>query len=104
MSCDNKIHVGNIGTAFRVTIRNEDNEAENISAATTKELIFLKPDGDTETKSAAFTTDGTDGQIEYVAVSGFLDIPGLWQYQAHVIYSGGEYYSSIVEFEVEENL
>jgi hypothetical protein len=82
-------NLGDIGTIFRKTIKDQDGVVVNISTATTKELIFTKPDGTQLTKTAVYTTDGTDGKIQYVAVAGDLDLEGKWGYHGHVIIPGG---------------
>jgi hypothetical protein len=56
--------LGDIGTTIRVTIQ-EGGSAVDVSGATTKQIYLRKPNtGDTYTKTAIFTTDGTNGQIE----------------------------------------
>ena len=98
-----EIHVGDIGTVFEVTIQ-DDGVAVNISSATTKEIIFRKPDKTLLTKAANFSTDGTDGKIRSTTVSGDLNAAGVWSIQAHVILPGGDWKSSISEFSVIPNL
>ena len=98
------IRVGDIGTAFRLTIVDEVEDVVNISAATTLEIRFNKPDGTSVDQAAAFRTDGTDGVIEYVTVSGDLDMPGKWQIQAYIVTPVGEWRSEVEVFWVKENL
>ena len=104
----NKIHLGDIGVVFRVTINDIDQNgvefAVDLSAATTQEFIFEKPDESQFTVTTSFTTDGTDGQIQYISVADDLDDVGNWCLQAHIIIPAGEFRSSIVRFPVEENL
>tara|TARA_R110000796_G_scaffold252337_1_gene386141 strand:- start:1426 stop:1755 length:330 start_codon:yes stop_codon:yes gene_type:complete len=102
-------HVNDIGTVFRVTVYDTTatggSEVANISAATTRSLIFGRPDGTTFTKSAVFTTNGTDGKIEYATVDGDLGKAGTWSIQAYVaLSSGGTWHSSVGNFRVFENL
>ena len=101
-------HVSDIGTVFRVTVYDIDSggttSALNISAASTKQLIFGKPDGTTLTKTATFTTDGSNGQIEYSTVSGDLSKAGTWSLQAYIVTSGGEWRTDVGTFKVYENL
>lgn len=104
MSCDNKIHLNDAGTAFNVTVVDQDGAVMDLSLATTKEYIFLKPDRTTDDKDAIFITDGTDGQLQYTVEPNFLSQVGTWSYQVHIVLSGGEYHTSIVDFEVEDNL
>jgi len=98
----NEIHVGDIGTILRVTIT--DTAAVDVSGATTKTIFLLKPSGTKLSKAAIFTTDGTDGKIQYTTVSGDLDEPVWWKIQAYVKLPGGEWYSDWQSFEVHDNL
>lgn len=98
------IRVGDIGTVFRPTIVDELDNAVNISAATLMEIRFEKPDGSIMDKIASFETDGVDGVIQYVAVSGDLDMAGKWKLQAYIVTPVGEWRSEIEFFEVSDNL
>jgi hypothetical protein len=77
-----------VGVAIKGTIV-EDDVAVNVSTVTTKQLVFTKPDGTQVTKTAAFLTDGSNGIIQYVTVSGFLDQAGTWSVQGYVVFPGG---------------
>ena len=100
----NEIHVGDIGTSFQVTLYDSTNIVD-ISGATTKTLYFLKPDGTTKlTKTASFLTDGTDGILEYLTISGDLDVSGTWKIQAKVVLPSGEWSSDIGKFKVYDNI
>jgi len=98
------IRIGDIGTVFRLTIVDELEVPVNISAATTTDIRFQKPDDTSVDKSAAFTTDGTDGLIQYVSILDDLDMSGKWRIQAHIITPVGEWRSEIEVFNVLENL
>lgn len=78
-----EVHVGDEGTIFRSTLQ-EDGAAVNVSTATLKRISFKKPDGSIVQKVAVFTTDGSDGQIEYVAITGDLDLVGVWTMWGYV--------------------
>lgn len=98
------IHVGDIGTIFRLTVT-DSNVAVSLVGATVKIIVFKKPDGTIASKTAAFTTDGTDGKIEWAStVSGDLDQPGLWQAQALVTLPAGTWRADSVSFTVFGNL
>lgn len=97
-----EIHVDDVGTTFICTIE-EDGVVIDLSAATEKK-IYMKSPSETKTFDAEFTTDGTDGKIQYVAVSGDLDEAGEWQIQASANLSGAVFHSSIEKFEVYNNL
>lgn len=98
-----EIHVGDVGTVFEVTIQ-DDGVAVNISTATTKEIIFRKPDKTKVTKAANFSSNGTDGKIRYTTVANDLDQAGLWSLQAHIVLPSGDWKSSTSEFSVASNL
>ena len=98
------IRVGDIGTVFRLTIVDEVEDPVNISAATTTDIKFQKPDKTSVVQTASFTTDGVDGDIQYVTVLDDLDISGKWKIQAHIITPVGEWRSEIETFWVQENL
>lgn len=98
-----EIHKNDIGTEFRCTMK-DGSSIVDVSTASTKQLIFVKPSGEKLTKTATFYTDGTDGIISYVTVSGDLNECGLWAIQGFVIIGTGEYHSDIRNFKVERNL
>lgn len=53
----------------------------DISAATTKTLVFVNPMGIAVEKTASFTTSGTDGLIQYQVEAGLFVGPiGEWSY------------------------
>ena len=105
--CPDEVHLGDIGTVFRATINDCSNGTQtplDVSSATTLELFFKKPSGTVVTQTAVLTTDGTDGQIEYVTISGDLDEVGNWMLQARVVMAGGDWRSDIGQFRVYANL
>lgn len=99
-----EIHKNDKGTAFRVTIKDETGTAVDLSGGSAKYIIFEKPDRTIVSKDASFYTDGTDGVIQYVTESGFLDQPALWRLQGYVVESGGYWKTDIYEFRVHKNL
>lgn len=98
-----EIHVGDIGTTFEVTLK-QSAAVVDLSSATVKQIYFMKPDGSTLTKTASFTTDGTDGKIYYNTTTGDLDTAGDWQLQAVVTFGASVWHSSIAAFAVFPNL
>ena len=109
MSCKDEVHLDDIGTIFRATINDCDEitgiqSILDISSATTKELIFKSPLGIVKTKTASFTTDGTDGKIEWTTVAADLDVIGEWKLQAYIVLPSGSWRSDIGCFTVYENL
>ena len=101
-------HVNDIGTIFRVTVYDATSTGgstvADISTASTKQIVFSRPDGTTLTKTAVFTTDGEDGDIEYVSVDGDLNMAGTWHLQAYVVTPAGNWRTDVGHFRVYDNL
>ena len=101
-------HVNDIGTIFRVTVYDTTSAGgttvADISGATTKKFTFKSPDGTTFEKTAVFTSDGTDGNIQYLSVDGDLNVAGTWNLQAYVATGAGTWSTSVGTFKVHENL
>ena len=98
-----KVHVGDIGTTFRVQFRDEDGDVIDVSSASTMEIRLEKPNnGTVTTKTGVHTTDGTDGQIEYVSVSGDIDVgeDGLWSYMGKAVVGTATWHSDTFTFRV----
>jgi hypothetical protein len=100
---DEYIQKNPIGLVIRLTVR-EKGQVSDISSATTKEMIFQRPDGTALTTSASFVTDGTDGKIYYKTVSGDLDQAGIWYVQSYIAMPDFTGDTSIVSFVVNDNL
>jgi hypothetical protein len=98
------VHNGDIGTVFRLTITDTAGTAIDVSTATTKYIYFQDPSGVRMQKTAAFTTDGTDGKIQYTSVSGDIDSVGTWQIQGHVETSLGKFWTEKDSFKVYSTL
>jgi hypothetical protein len=97
------IHVNDVGTVFEATVEDENGTVLAIGLATTKEMVFQRPDGTTVTKTAALSTDGSDGKMRYIAVSGDLNMAGAWKVQGHVVLNG-DWRTDTHHFRVYENL
>ena len=103
MTCH--IRVGDIGTVFIVTVIDCDTGLPiDVSAATTKTIKLLLPDLSVLEKAASFTTDGTNGKIQYTIASGDLSQSGRWKIQGYVVDSGYTNHSAVEEFNVLANL
>ena len=98
-----EIHLYDIGTVFEVTLQEDDVDLD-ISAATLATIIFVKPDGEVVAQEAEFTTDGTDGKIQYTTIADDLDQTGKWRIQARVALPTGTWSSSRSSFKVYPNL
>ena len=98
------IQAGDIGTEFLVTVQ-DGGVVLNISTFTTREILFRKPGGTLVTKTAAFKTDGTDGQITYTSsASTDFETTGTWKIQGHISKSGSTFRTVQSEFEVLKNI
>lgn len=103
MACE--IHVDDLGTEFRVTIVNCDNAAIDISQASVRDIIIVKPSGTKMTKNLVpFFTDGTDGILNYTIIAGDLDEIGPHRIQGKITLAGGSWYSSTDNFDTVPNL
>lgn len=83
-----EFHVGDYGTALRLTVT-ESGSAVDISSATTLEVKLKSPDGRVLVKTGALTGTGSDGQFQYTVQSGDLDFPGTWRWQGYLSGVGG---------------
>jgi len=102
MSCS--IQKNNVGTVFRMTFKDCDGVVIDISSASTKNMIFASPSGVSSTKAGAFTTDGSNGQLDYTSEADFLNEAGTWSVQGHVIIGAQNFKSDISTFTVIDNL
>ena len=100
----NEIHKNDIGTVFKVTIK-DGSSSVDISTSTTKQLIFKKPSGQKLEANASYYTDGSDGIITYTTVDGDLNEEGMWKIQGKIILSGGNTFNTdLTSFKVHRNL
>jgi hypothetical protein len=98
-----EIHEGDIGTKLLVTVT-DDGVVVDISVATTLQIFIKKPDGTLLSRTGVLETDGTDGQMYYITVSGDTDVAGSYKIQGRVVLPGGSYYTSTGTFKVHCNL
>ncbi len=99
-----EIHLNDVGTQFLITLVDANENPMDISAATSKFIIFKKPSGALITKSGSFYTDGTDGKIYYISILNDLDEIGAWKIQAHVITLTSDWHTNFSTFKVHRNL
>lgn len=99
-----EVHVADVGTAFRVTVKDEDGEIVDLSSASVMQLWFRKPDGTVAVQTAFLLNDGTDGIMEYVTVEGDLDLPGKWRVQGYVEVGPSKIHSDIHRFKLWANV
>lgn len=100
------IHVGDVGTSFRLTLMESNTQALDVSEAETVTFVFASASGRVFDTVASMVTDGTDGKCIYTSVAGDLDAAGKkWKLQAVVSYSNGNvWHSDVVIFAVLSNL
>src|SRR5215475_12578876 len=81
------IQQGAINASIIVTYINPNTGGVmDLSNASTKNLIFKRPNGQQFTKPAQFVTNGTDGKLKYVTTTADDTTPaGAWRIQADVI-------------------
>ena len=103
MAVVSEIHVGDIGTIFRITIK-DGTSIVDVSSVDSKIIYLQKPDGNTLIKNATLYTDGTDGIIQYVTESGDLDQAGTWQIQAKIDFGTDVFSTNIDKFKVYRNI
>lgn len=94
------VHNGDIGTIFRLTITDTAGTAIDVSTASVKYIYFQDPSGNKVKKTATFTTDGTDGIIQYTTIAGDIDEEGVWQVQGYVETSLGKFFTEKAAFRV----
>lgn len=103
-TCSNQeIHIGDIGTAFEVTLE-DCGSIVDVSTQTGIEYRFADPQGNIETRVGALLTDGTDGKVVYNLVSGDIDEAGIWKLQVKVTLPTGVWSTNIEKFRVYSNL
>ncbi len=100
-----EIHVGDVGTAFRLRVRDEDDRIVDLNETVLRTILFRRPVSlDVVEKVGVFTNDGTDGLLQYVTESGFLSEPGHWKYQGYLVTPSGAWYTDIQKERVFPNL
>ena len=102
-----RIHVGDVGTKFRVRMLDETGQPISLAAATTRQLIFRRPNRQTFTVPATVEAHEDDtGPVQslltYVTVSGNINIRGQWSVRGHVVLPTGEWRSTEEQFNVFE--
>ncbi len=94
---------GDYGGIIRVRVR-EDGAVKDVSGYTTRQFRLIRPTDKVETiVTATFTTDGTDGLLQYTVASGLLSKKGAWRIQVLLTSASAYVQSSIGQFPVEGN-
>lgn len=100
------VQVNDVGVALELVISNQSNDnALDVSAATTKQIILKPPRGGAAiTKTAVLSGAGTDGKIRYVTEAGVLSTAGTWRIQGFVVLGAVEVRTEVASFPVRPNL
>lgn len=98
-----EIHVGDIGTTFQITVKDQDGPVD-LTNVDEMYVLFKKPDDSFVQVTPVFVNTGSDGIIKYVTQAGDLDQYGTWQIQAKVIFGTDVFSTDIQRFKVQRNL
>ena len=99
-----EVQESTIGVLIEYTVLDTAGVALDISNATTKKLVFKKPNGVVITKDADYVTDGADGKLQYASTTGDLSPYGTWTVQAYIVRSGLDGRTERATFSVLRNL
>ncbi len=94
-----KVYEGDDNVTMRIIVT-QNGQPADISSATDIKMLFDGPGLDTE-KTGVFTTDGTDGSIEYVA-SGNEVLAGNYEYCARLVIAGSARHTEPSTFVIHE--
>lgn len=97
------LHIGDAGTALTVQVL-DSGSVMDISGATLLEIRLRKSDGTVIVKPAVFSTDGTDGKMEYVTTDDDLTTSGLYQIQGYIEIGESNWSTEINKFRVYPNI
>ena len=98
------VQKANVGTSFELTVHDQDGTVVDLSSATTKSIVFAKPDGTTVTQTATLVNTGTDGKMQYTSIAGDIDQGGVWNVQGLVTIGTATWRTAVHVFDVLENL
>ena len=99
------VQFGDVGVLIELTITNSAGSAIDISSADTHDIILRPHGGDSLTNSGTFSTNGSDGKLQYTTQSGDLLSVGMWNAQAHVtLPDSSDWRTELLAFEVGRNL
>ena len=77
------VSVGSWGQTIIVTLQDLSGVVQNVSTYTgTKSAVAISPDGAKRVSATvSFSTDGSDGLVQWTWASGDIDRPGNWTLQ-----------------------
>lgn len=97
-----RIQLGDVGTLFDVTVKNQAGQlVTELESATTLEMVFQRPNGTTYRRTASYLGAG---RIGYITQNNDIDAVGRWKGQGYVELSSFRGNTSIFEFQVENVL
>jgi len=95
---------GDVGIELIVQIVDPDGDSLNVQSATSMIIRLGGPDGTSEDFTAAFLTDGSDGQIVYTTQSGDLDEVGQYTIQGIITIDGAIKSTTVSVLQVLDNI
>jgi hypothetical protein len=106
MACESDIPVGAQGVQLELEVlENCLTTAFDISSPNAIAITVERPDGSTFTRAATLTTDGTDGKMFILTVTGDITVKGTYKMQGSVnLPSGLDTPTTIGTFDAFENL
>lgn len=103
------LQAGDYGITIKTLLKEKNSTtgllgAKDVSAASAIKFLLTDPSGTVRILDADFTTDGSDGYVEYVLADGDIDVPGHYQAQFRLTISGKPHTSSPFHFQVDPAL
>ena len=79
------IYVGDYGWVIKQRALDQNGAVQDISGFTTAKQFYIRaPDGTIVAKTGTFTSDGTDGYLQYTVESDLIDAAGTWEAQMRI--------------------
>lgn len=97
------IQHNDIGTVIVIVMTDEDDVAIDISSATTKQVWIERSDQSVVKQTAAFVSDGSDGQLTYTVVADDLTPAGRAKVQGYVVMPSGTWHSKPSHVHINRN-
>lgn len=97
---EERIHVGDVGTRFLATIKDESGAIVSLAGGTVT-MKFKKPNGEVLTRAGTLVGDGSTGQAEYFSVAGDLSLNGSWVWRCYAEVPAGKWHTDPEHFTVE---
>ena len=99
----NEMHVGDIGTAFKIYVK-DGAAVVTLTGTTNKQITIKRPDKTILTDNINFYIDGSDGILTYIISTGTFNQEGTFQFQISYENNAGRWHSDLVPFDVYPNL